>query len=200
VVAGFGSISSDNRRIIAMEWIAEGLAHIGVAVIVIVTAVTTDAGEGAFQAVCWSAAALLVAIAVVTVFTGARTPVVWFKVCPVVLGTVAALLVSAGVVSRQAGDASAGGAWWTVREAESIAVVRGMPVHVQACRGVGPGRIQDGARVHRQFECTAGTGRPADRADTVGVTYRLRPLGPWEVCCPPHALTDTRFFGGPGIP
>jgi hypothetical protein len=38
-----------------------------------------------------------VALAVLTGLTGARTPVVWFKLCPVLLTASAALLVLAGV-------------------------------------------------------------------------------------------------------
>jgi hypothetical protein len=42
-------------------------------------------------------AVILVAFAVVTGVTGARTSVIWFKICPVVLGVTAVLLVTANV-------------------------------------------------------------------------------------------------------
>jgi hypothetical protein len=35
VVASFGAISADNRRILAMEWMAEGVSHIAIGVLVI---------------------------------------------------------------------------------------------------------------------------------------------------------------------
>ena len=38
---------------------------------------------------------MLVALAVLTAMTGARTSVVFFKICPVLLGVTAALLLSA---------------------------------------------------------------------------------------------------------
>jgi hypothetical protein len=38
---------------------------------------------------------LLVALGVLTALTGARTPVVWFKVCPVVMAGPAGLLLAA---------------------------------------------------------------------------------------------------------
>jgi hypothetical protein len=41
----------------------------------------------------------LVALAALTALTGARTPVVWFKICPVLLGGSAALLVAASLIS-----------------------------------------------------------------------------------------------------
>jgi hypothetical protein len=43
-------------------------------------------------------AGMLVALATLTALTGARTPVVWFKVCPVLLGGSAALLLAASLL------------------------------------------------------------------------------------------------------
>jgi len=42
-------------------------------------------------------AGLLLALAVLTALTGARTPVVWLKVCPVLLAASAALLLVVSV-------------------------------------------------------------------------------------------------------
>jgi hypothetical protein len=44
------------------------------------------------------AASLLVALAVVTALTGARTKVIWFKICPVLLSSSAVLLLVASLV------------------------------------------------------------------------------------------------------
>jgi len=44
------------------------------------------------------AAGLLVALAVLTALTGARTKVIWFKVCPVLLASSAVLLVAASLL------------------------------------------------------------------------------------------------------
>jgi hypothetical protein len=43
-------------------------------------------------------AGILVAFAVVTALTGARTSVIWFKICPVLLIGTAAVLVAASLV------------------------------------------------------------------------------------------------------
>jgi hypothetical protein len=43
------------------------------------------------------AAALLVVLGVLTVLTGARTPVIWFKICPVLLASSAVLLLAASL-------------------------------------------------------------------------------------------------------
>ena len=42
-----------------------------------------------------AAAIVLVAIGLLTAVTGARTPVVWFKICPAVMAVGAALLLTA---------------------------------------------------------------------------------------------------------
>ena len=96
VVAGFGDISTGNRRVLLQEWLAEAVTMWALAALVIV--VTAVAGGTA--AAAWSdrvAAAALLALAVLTSLTGARTPVIWFKACPVLLGGSAALLVLASL-------------------------------------------------------------------------------------------------------
>jgi len=64
--------------------------------------VTTTAVSGAATDVsAWIyrvATALLVALATLTALTGARTRVIWFKICPVLLTGSAALLVIASFV------------------------------------------------------------------------------------------------------
>jgi hypothetical protein len=98
VLAGFEPISADNRRIVLQEWLAEAFTMWGIAAVVIV--VTAAGGEDA-AARWWVyrvAAGLLVALGALTALTGARTPVVWFKICPVLLAGSAALLVAASLV------------------------------------------------------------------------------------------------------
>ena len=94
VVAGFGKIGADNRRILVQEWLAEAFTMWGTAAIVIAA---TTAG-GAADARAWvyrATAGLLVALGTLTALTGARTAVVWFKVCPVLLAGAAGLLLAA---------------------------------------------------------------------------------------------------------
>jgi len=97
VVAGFGGISADNGRIITQEWLAEAIMMWGIAAFVI--AATAVSGAGDIRAWVYRVAAgLLVAVGVLTALTGARTRVVWFKVCPLVMAVGAALLLTASVV------------------------------------------------------------------------------------------------------
>ncbi len=97
VAASFGAIGVDNRRILVMEWVAEGLTHVSLgALVVLVAALVSDATAGALvYRVC---AAALLAIAALTAVTGSRTPVVWFRACPFVLSGTAALLLAASAL------------------------------------------------------------------------------------------------------
>lgn len=91
VVAGFGDLSPDNRRIITMEWIVEGVALISVAAFVaFATAVQPD---GAVSAAVYAVAiATLIALAVVSLFTGFRIAFLPFRLCPFIFGLSAALI------------------------------------------------------------------------------------------------------------
>jgi hypothetical protein len=95
VVAGFGPLSTDNRRVLVQEWLAEAFTMWGIAAIVIAATAAGGAVTGVRGWVYWVAAALLVALGVLTAVTGARTRVVWFKVCPLVMAVAAILLVAA---------------------------------------------------------------------------------------------------------
>jgi hypothetical protein len=95
VLAGFAPITTDNRRIVVQEWLAEAFTMWGVAALVIVVTAAAGAGAGASEWVYRVAAGLLVALAALTALTGARTRVVWFKVCPVLLAGSAVLLLTA---------------------------------------------------------------------------------------------------------
>jgi hypothetical protein len=98
VTDGFGNISQDNRRILVMEWIAEGITHMSIAVLVILMTAIEGSGDSASQLVYRVTAVVLVVLAALTTVTGARTPVVWFRVCPFVLTGTAALLLLASLL------------------------------------------------------------------------------------------------------
>lgn len=93
VVAGFEPLTDDNRRVLTMEWVAEGLAlcFIGVLTLLITAAGLSDTEASILvYRVC---AVMLVVMAIWTGVTGARTSVVFFKLCPVVKSVCAVLLV-----------------------------------------------------------------------------------------------------------
>jgi hypothetical protein len=94
VVGSMEPSTNDSRLVMTQEWIVEGIANWGLAALVIVAAATSTSAATEN----WTyriTAGIVAAIAVLTALTGARTPVVWFKICVVVLATVVALLVGA---------------------------------------------------------------------------------------------------------
>lgn len=92
VVAGFGNLSTDNRRIITMEWIVEGVALIAVAAFVTV-ATLGNADTAISSAVYAVAIATLVALAAVSLFTGFRIAFLPYRLCPIIF------LGSAGLIA-----------------------------------------------------------------------------------------------------
>jgi len=92
VLASFEPISADNRRIILQEWLAEAFTMWGVAAVVIAATAATGAAPDIRAWVYRAGSALLISLGTLTALTGARTPVIWFKICPVLLAVAALLL------------------------------------------------------------------------------------------------------------
>jgi len=91
VVAGFGDLTPDNRRIITMEWIIEGVALISTAAFV-ATATLVQSESAVSSAVYGIAIGTLIVLAIVSLFTGFRIAFLPFRLCPFILGTSAALI------------------------------------------------------------------------------------------------------------
>jgi hypothetical protein len=124
-----------------------------------------------------------------------------------VLAITASAVASGGAVpasnrsqeAARSSRASRAPAFWTVREAESIATVRGTPIHVEECRGLGRAQRKGPVVRYGRFACVGGTGLPWEDFDSVAVTYVLRPLGAYDGGCSAYAVTDVHFMGV-GIP
>ena len=94
VIKGFGDISTDNKKIIAMEWITEGVALIFIGVIVAGVTII-DAASKVSEFIYISSAAVLIVLAVVSLFTGFKVRFLPFKLCPL-LFTLSAVLILIG--------------------------------------------------------------------------------------------------------
>lgn len=94
VVKGFGEISVDNRHIITMEWIVEGVSLIFIGVLVAAAALL-DPVSVVSKAVFSLSAIALLTLALVSVFTGFKVNFLPFKLCPIIF-TVSAVLIFAG--------------------------------------------------------------------------------------------------------
>jgi hypothetical protein len=97
IVRGFGPISDDNKKIITMEWLAEGVAMCYMGILVLLVTIVTGRGLGAPLIVYLVTAGALLILAVMGWLTYARTPIIPMKLCPWIQ-TVSALLIIAGVI------------------------------------------------------------------------------------------------------
>ena len=97
IVKGFGTLSDDNKKIITMEWIAEGMALIFLGLLPLFTVIFSDGSEIAFYISILGSAVMLIAMAILSSFTGARTTVLPMKMCPFIK-TLGALLMILGAV------------------------------------------------------------------------------------------------------
>jgi hypothetical protein len=97
VVSGFGDISIDNKRIITMEWIIEGVALIFIGSI---NAIVTASGptDSISLIVYLSSGVILVVLAFVSFFTGFKISFLPFKMCPVIFITSAVLITLGGLL------------------------------------------------------------------------------------------------------
>lgn len=94
VIKGFGDISMDNKNIIAMEWIIEGIALIFIGAMV--AAATTIAPKSEVStAVYLMASFCLMVLAVISLFTGFRINFLPFRLCAAIF-TSSAILITAG--------------------------------------------------------------------------------------------------------
>ena len=96
VVKGFGNITLDNRRIIQMEWIMEGVAFLFIGVLVILV---TSIGNSDSSLVYFVCAGALIMMAIISAFTGARINFLPYRMCPFVLTTVAILFILGAVIN-----------------------------------------------------------------------------------------------------
>lgn len=94
IVRGFGNISEDNKNIITMEWIIEGVSLIFMGIIVAgITIIEEGNIVSAFVYV--SSSGFLIVLAVISLFTGFKVKFFPFKLCPV-LFTLSAVLILTG--------------------------------------------------------------------------------------------------------
>lgn len=97
VLRGFGGISADNRRIVAMEWIGEGVTLIFLGLFVLVVTLIDPATRQA-EAVYAVAFLMLNTMSLVSLFTGFKNRLIVFKLCPVIF-TLSSLLILAGALT-----------------------------------------------------------------------------------------------------
>jgi hypothetical protein len=93
VVRGFGNISVDNGNIITMEWITEGFALIFIGLLVNVVTFVSDSPDKVGKAVYLLTFIMLVAMSVLSLFTGFKVDLLPFKLCPFIFMTSGLLII-----------------------------------------------------------------------------------------------------------
>ena len=97
VVNGFGDTSLDNKRVITMEWLFEGITLIFVGALVILVTLFGHAADASNRVVYWSAAGMLIVMAVISAQTGGKVNFIFFRLCAP-LFTLAAVLIALGTL------------------------------------------------------------------------------------------------------
>jgi hypothetical protein len=92
VVEGFGDISLDNRRIITMEWIIEGVSLIFIGILA-ASVTYLDYTSVVSRAVHWLSFGVLNTLSIISLFTGFKVSFVPFKLCPVIFTTSSILIM-----------------------------------------------------------------------------------------------------------
>jgi hypothetical protein len=98
VVSGFGIISEDNKRIITMEWVAEGLTLCFIGLLVLFVTALGDSQNDASLIVYRASAGMLIVMAIWTALTGARTSIIPIRICPFVKTIVAVLFIVGSIL------------------------------------------------------------------------------------------------------
>ena len=92
VVRGFGDISSDNKEIITMEWIIEGVSLIFIGFLVaLVTYVESTSTIS--NLVYWTSFGVLNVLSFISLFTGFKISFFMYKLCPFIFSTSSLLII-----------------------------------------------------------------------------------------------------------
>jgi uncharacterized membrane protein YwaF len=97
VVKDFGDISTDNKHIITMEWIVEGVSLIFTGILC-GTITFLDFSNNIAQIVFIISGAYLFAMAIVSLFTGFKVNFLPFKLCPVIFSVSAILFILGAIL------------------------------------------------------------------------------------------------------
>ncbi len=93
IVKGFGDITLDNKLIIRMEWINEGLTLIFIGLLVIIVTFLTKVRTKPIKMVYLLSFLMLLAMSILSLLTGFKIDYLPFKLCPVIFSLSGALIL-----------------------------------------------------------------------------------------------------------
>lgn len=92
VIQGFGKLSADNKNIITMEWIIEGIALIFIGLLV-ASVTALEPHSTVSSAVYFISSGCLMVLAVISLFTGFKIAFLPFRLCPLIFTSSAFLIL-----------------------------------------------------------------------------------------------------------
>ena len=98
VVRGFGQLSNDNRRIIIMEWVGEGLALCFIGLLATLVTLLGGTENPVSKMVLWACALMSLIMGGWTLLIGFKTSIIPIKICPLVLTIVAIMFFVGSVI------------------------------------------------------------------------------------------------------
>jgi hypothetical protein len=99
VVNGFGKISQDNKLIILMEWVNEGLTLIFIGTLVIMVTIIGDHKSKVVKSVYILVFLMLMAMSILSFFTGFNIDFLPFRLCPLIF-SVSGILIFQGAFGK----------------------------------------------------------------------------------------------------
>lgn len=96
VVAGFEPLSDDNRYVLKMEWLIEGVALIFVAVLVASATWLLGLDTAGSRLIYGTSIGFLLTMSVVSLFTGAKASPLPYKLCAPIFTSAAVLIFIGG--------------------------------------------------------------------------------------------------------
>lgn len=92
VIKDFGNISFDNKMIITMEWITEGMTLIFLGILTTIVTMI-DSKSRLSKTIYVSISVMLFALSILSLFTGFRVNFLPYKLCPLIFSTSAILIL-----------------------------------------------------------------------------------------------------------
>lgn len=96
VVNGFGDISADNKNILLMEWLNEGLTLIFIGLLLLAVVHFGDLNAVTSHLVLWASSLMLFGMAILSLLTGFKVNILPFKLCPFIF-TGSGILILFGI-------------------------------------------------------------------------------------------------------
>ena len=95
IVSGFGDIGTENRRVITMEWIFEGVTLIFAGMLTAAVSLVGDDMSTTATVAFIATAALLIVMAVISLLTAGRNTFIAYRLCAPIFSASAILLLAA---------------------------------------------------------------------------------------------------------